>query len=162
MDTELDFIDIKIIELLQEDGRASHSAIAEAVGLSQPSVHERVKKLEQRGIIKGYGAIVDPAALGLNVLAYISVRFTDYKPEFMAQAVEGMPEVMETHHVAGEECFVVKVRCKTPQDLETVLQKIWAAGPVAGTKTVVAFNTYKETLALPLPKVQAKKEQRSA
>lgn len=162
MDTDLDFIDLKIIELLQADGRASHSAIAEAVGLSQPSVHERVKKLEGRGIIKGYTAIVDPSALNLNVLAFISVRFNDYQPELMAEAVQAMPEVMETHHIVGEECFLIKVRCRTPRDLEDVLHKIWKAGPVGGSKTIVAINTYKETLSLPLPAAEPRKERRSA
>ncbi|MEO8457289.1 MAG: Lrp/AsnC family transcriptional regulator [Chloroflexota bacterium] len=151
MDTELDFIDLKILEILQQDGRASHSAIGEAVGLSQPSVHERVKKLEQRGIIRGYAAIVDPEALGLDVLAYVSVRLSDYRPEDIAAAVADLPEVIETHHIAGDECFIVKVRCGTTKDLQEILQQIWKAGPVTATKTTVAFATYKETTALPLP-----------
>ena len=90
-DHDLDFIDLKIIEILQKDGRASHSAIGEMVGLSQPSVHERVKKLEQRGVIKGYAAVIDPEALGLHVLAFLAVRLSDYKPEDIANAVASMP-----------------------------------------------------------------------
>ena len=150
-DHDLDFIDLKIIEILQEDGRASHSAIGEMVGLSQPSVHERVKKLEQRGVIKGYAAVIDPEALGLHVLAFLAVRLSDYKPEDIANAVAGMPEVIETHHIAGEECFMLKVRCHTTRELQDVLERVWKAGPVTGTKTTVAFATYKETNALPLP-----------
>ena len=107
MDNDLDFIDLKILEILQQDGRASHSAVAEAVGLSQPSVHERVKKLEQRGVIRGYAAVVDPEALGLETLAFISVRLTGYEPDDVAARVQNIPQVLETHHIAGEECFIL-------------------------------------------------------
>jgi Lrp/AsnC family leucine-responsive transcriptional regulator len=162
MDSDLDFIDLKILEILQEDGRASHSAIADAVGLSQPSVHERVKKLEQRGVIKGYAAVVDPDALGLGVLAFISVRLNDYKPEDIANAVAGIPEVIEAHHIAGEECFIVKVRCRANKDLQSILERIWQAGPVTGSKTTIAFATFKETTALALPATESPKERRSA
>jgi Lrp/AsnC family leucine-responsive transcriptional regulator len=161
MDADLDFVDLRILEILQEDGRASHSSVAEAVGLSQPSVHERVKKLEARGVIKGYAAIVDPETLGLDVLAYISVKLNDYKPDDIASAVAGIPEVVEAHHIAGEECFLVKVRCRTNKDLQDILQRIWAAGPVVGSKTTIAFATFKETTALLLPVVE-QKERRSA
>jgi Lrp/AsnC family leucine-responsive transcriptional regulator len=150
-ESDLDFIDLRIIEVLQRDGRASHSAIGEMVGLSQPSVHERVKKLEQRGVIRGYAALVDPESLGLHVLAFLAVRLSDYRPEDIAKAVAGMPEVIETHHIAGEECFMLKVRCHTTRELQDVLERVWKAGPVTGTKTTVAFATYKETTALPLP-----------
>lgn len=153
-DSDLDFIDLRIIEILQRDGRASHSAIGELVGLSQPSVHERVKKLEQRGVIQGYAAVVDPEALGLDVLAFVTVRLSDYKPEDIANAVASMPEVIETHHIAGEECFMLKVRCHTTRELQNVLERVWKAGPVTGTKTTVAFATYKETNTLPLPAAQ--------
>lgn len=162
MDADLDFIDLKILEILQRDGRASHSAIAEAVGLSQPSVHERVKKLEARGIITGYAAIVDPEALGLDVLAFVSVTLNDYRPEDMARAVEGIPEVVEAHHIAGEECFLVKIRCRTTRDLQGILERLWAAGPVVGSKTTIAFATFKEATALLLPEAQPGKERRSA
>lgn len=162
MDADLDFIDLKILDILQQDGRASHSAIAEAVGLSQPSVHERVKKLEQRGVIKGYAAIVDPEALGQDVLAYISVRLNDYKPDDIAGAVEGIPQVLEAHHIAGEECFIVKVRCRTNKELQDILQRIWQAGPVTGSKTTIAFATFKETTALAIPAGKPERERRSA
>lgn len=162
MDTDLDFIDVKILEILQQDGRASHSAVAEAVGLSQPSVHERVKKLEQRGVIRGYAALVDPEALGLDVLAFVAVRLGDYKPDDIASAVANIPEVVEAHHIAGDECFIVKVRCRTNKDLQDILQRIWAAGPVTGSKTTIAFATFKETTALLLPVAEPAKERRSA
>lgn len=147
--TAIDAIDAKIIEILQEDGRASHSAIAEEVGLSQPSVHERVKKLEQRGVIKGYTAVVDPEALDLGVLAFISVRHNT-KNEELIRPVGELPNVLEVHHIAGEDCLLVKVRCRAPGDLEHVLDRVWSAGGVAQTKTTIVLSTYKETSALPV------------
>ena len=163
MDADLDFIDLKILEILQQDGRASHSAIAEAVGLSQPSVHERVKKLEQRGVINGYAARRSRSARPR--CAGVRLRATgDYKPDDIASAVAEIPEVVETHHIAGDECFIVKVRCRTNKDLQDILQRIWAAGPVTGSKTTIAFATYKETAALPcpLPSPQRPSPRRSA
>ena len=158
----LDFIDTRILEILQRDGRASHSAIAEEVGLSQPSVHERVKKLEQRGVIKGYAAILNPEALDLGVLAFISVRFGDYKTEDVAEAMRQMPQVLEAHHIAGDDCLLVKVRCRTPGDLEQVLDRLWKSGPVSGTRTTIAFSSYKETTALPLRGCEPEQEAMSA
>lgn len=158
----LDFIDFKILEVLQSDGRASHSAIAQAVGLSQPSVHERVKKLEQRGVIKGYTALVDPEALGLNVLAFISVRFNERCPNDIAQLVQDMVNVLEAHHIAGEDCLLVKVRTGSPAEIQPVLDVIWERLPVASTKTTIAFTTAKETTALPIPAHRDELEERSA
>ena len=147
---DIDSTDAKILEALQRDGRASHSAIAEEVGLSQPSVHERIKKLEQRGVIRGYTTIVDPEAVDLGVLAFISVRFNRYETEDVASALMEVPNVLEVHHVAGEDCLLIKVRCHAPADLEHILGRIWKSGPISGTKTTIAVSSYKETSALPL------------
>lgn len=144
-----DLIDAKILEILQGDGRASHSAIAEAVGLSQPSVHERVKKLEQQGVIKGYRAVLDPAALGLPILAFISVRYTT-NTDSVWRAAAQLPNVLEAHHIAGEDCLLLKVRCRTPQEIEGVLKRVWDSGPVASTSTTIVFSSYKETGTLPV------------
>ena len=146
----LDSIDVRILEILQRDGRASHSTIAEEVGLTQPSVHERVKKLEQRGVIKGYTALLDPEALDLGVLAFISARFNEWKTKDVAAEIAEAPQVLEVHHIAGEDCLLVKVRCHSPADLEQVLERIWRSGAISGTKTTIAFSSYKETSAIPL------------
>jgi Lrp/AsnC family leucine-responsive transcriptional regulator len=162
MSEALDFIDLTILDILQRDGRASHSAIAQAVGLSQPSVHERVKKLEQRGVIKGYTALVDPEALGLDVVAFISVRLNDRCPTDMAALVRDVPDILEAHHVAGEDCLIAKVRVRSPAHLEPILDQIWRRLPVAATKTTIAFSSYKEATALPLPIHRDEAEERSA
>jgi len=146
----LDSIDVRILEILQRDGRASHSTIAEEVGLTQPSVHERVKKLEQRGVIRGYTALLDPEALDLGVLAFISARFNEWKTKDVAAEIAEVPQVLEVHHIAGEDCLLVKVRCHSPADLEQVLERIWRSGAISGTKTTIAFSSYKETSAIPL------------
>ena len=159
---DLDLIDLKILETLQRDGRASHSAIAEEVGLSQPSVHERVKKLEQRGVIRGYTVILNPEALDMGVLAFISVRFSDYKTKDVAEAIKQVPQVLEAHHVAGDDCLLAKVRCRSPADLEQVLDRIWKSGPIAATRTTIAFSSYKETIALPLEGCEPEQEAMSA
>ncbi len=147
---DLDSTDAKILEILQRDGRASHSAIAEEVGLSQPSVHERVKKLEERGVIRGYTALLDPEALDLSVLAFVSARFDQWKTKEVAVSIGEMPQVLEVHHIAGDDCLLVKVRCHSPADLEKVLERIWRSGAISGTKTTIAFSSYKETSAIPL------------
>jgi Lrp/AsnC family leucine-responsive transcriptional regulator len=146
----LDSIDARILEILQRDGRASHSAIADEVGLSQPSVHERVKKLEERGVIRGYTALLDPQALDLAVLAFVSARFDQWKTKEVAVSIGEMPQVLEVHHIAGDDCLLVKVRCHSPADLERVLERIWRSGAISGTKTTIAFSSYKETMMLPV------------
>jgi Lrp/AsnC family leucine-responsive transcriptional regulator len=158
---DLDSIDKRILELLQRDGRASSSAIALEVGLSQPSVHERMKKLSQRGVIKGYTALLEPEALGLSVLAFISVRYTT-KTDAVAQAVARMPEVLEAHHIAGDDCLLLKVRCRAPRDLERVIERIWDSGPVASTNTTIVLSSYKETCALPLDACADERREASA
>jgi len=160
MYTDLDPIDFQILGLLQEDGRASHSAVAEAVGLSQPAVHERVKKLEKRGVIRGYTAIVDPEALGLHVLALINIRMNDFAAHKIAEAIRNIPGVMDVLNVAGEDCLVVKVRVHSPTEIERILKQIWESGPVAATRTTVAFSAFKESLSLPLPQDYADEEER--
>ena len=147
---DIDSTDAKILEALQRDGRASHSAIAEEVGLSQPSVHERIKKLEQRGVIRGYTTIVDPEALDLGVLAFISARFNQWKTKEVAAEIGEVPQVLEVHHIAGEDCLLVKVRCRSPADLEHVLDRVWKSGAISGTKTTIAFSSFKETTVLPV------------
>jgi DNA-binding Lrp family transcriptional regulator len=158
----LDFIDLKILEILQRDGKAPHSAIAEAVGLSQPSVHERVKKLEQRGVILGYRAILNPESLNLPVLAFISVQLEDFRAAELAEAVARIPQVLEAHHISGEDCMLFKVRCRSPKDLQDILEQIWKNGPVAASRTTIAFSSYKETTALPVEAVTWSEAERGA
>src|SRR5213595_4236312 len=110
--TELDAVDRKIVRQLATDGRASYQAIADEVGLSRPAVMERVKRLEESGHIAGYHARVDRAHAGFPVTAFVAVRYanSDYVgDEPRMREMERNPGVLECHHVAGEDCYILKV-----------------------------------------------------
>jgi Lrp/AsnC family leucine-responsive transcriptional regulator len=107
----VDPIDLQLIELLQVNGRATQSELAKVVGLSQPAVAERIRKLEERGVIVGYSARVDAALLGLDITAFIGVGIEH--PKFFdgfTKKVKGLPEVLECHRVAGEDSYLLKVK----------------------------------------------------
>lgn len=143
--------DLRILDLLQRDGRASYAELGAAAGMSAPSAHERVKKLKTRGIVRGYAALVDAAAVGLGVLAFSRIRqapgttTTDLTGEFGS-----IPEIEECHHVAGEADYLLKVRAADTRDLERVMHRIQAIRHVYTTETDVVFSTAFERRPLPL------------
>lgn len=148
----LDKLDRKILDLLQRDARMTNAAIAEQVGLSAPSVHERIKKLEARGVIKGYTAILDAESLGLPITAFIRVTVNtdaDEDKAGVARLTE-VPEVLECHHVAGEDCFILKVKVASPQHLERLLARVRASLNVARTVSMIVLSTAKEDTRLPV------------
>jgi len=138
----IDRIDGRILEILQEDGRCSYADIGAAVGISGPSAHERVKKLEARGVIRGYGALVDPVAVGYGIVAFTWVTqapgtvATDLTSEFV-----DIPELEECHHVAGEADYLLKIRARDTKDLERVLHLVQATRDVFTTETDVVFSS---------------------
>jgi Lrp/AsnC family leucine-responsive transcriptional regulator len=108
----LDDQDLVILQALQEDARGTFADIGRRAGLSTSSVHERVKKLEQAGVIRGYRAVVDPEALGLFVTALVSVTPLDpTAPDDVPERVRELPEIEACHSVAGQESYILKVRC---------------------------------------------------
>ena len=113
--------DLAIIALLQAEGRATFAQIAQQVGLSPAAVHERVKKLEARGVITGYKAVVDPEKLGAGVTAFVLVTQTARPRGGLEDAFERWPWVEECHHIAGEESLLLKVRAESTRALEHVL-----------------------------------------
>jgi Lrp/AsnC family leucine-responsive transcriptional regulator len=134
----LDDRDIDIIKALQEDARATYADIARQVGLSPSSVHDRVRKLEQAGVIKAYRAEIEPQALGLFVTALISVMPLDPKqPDDLPQRIESFPEIEDCYSVAGDENYVLKVRTRTPIDLEDLLRRLREHAGVHTRTTVV-------------------------
>jgi Lrp/AsnC family leucine-responsive transcriptional regulator len=141
----LDATDLKILEILQADGKASHAAIAEKVGIKAPSVFERIKKLEGRGIIQGYTVLIDPAALDKNLTAFIGVTIMggpDYADESaIVDKIANEPAIEECHIVAGEESFILKVRVRTPQELQDLTTRLRRIEGVARTRTTVALST---------------------
>jgi len=138
----MDETDARIIELLQRDGRESYADVGLAVGMSGPSAHDRVKKLEARGIIRGYAAQVDPNLLGYSVLAFIFIKqvpgtiATDMTGDFVA-----IDEIEECHHIAGEADYLLKVRATDTRHLERLLHSIQQVPYVFTTETQVVFSS---------------------
>lgn len=110
-------LDRQIVQLLVKDGRMSYTDLGKATGLSTSAVHQRVRRLEQRGVIRGYAAVVDPEAVGLPLTAFISVKpFDPSAPDDIADRLAGVPEIEACHSVAGDENYILKVRVATPMN----------------------------------------------
>lgn len=151
MDRIIDEIDRQIIELLQNDGRLSNAALAEKVGLTTSTVYERVRKLERKGIIKGYMAVVDAEALGKSITAFIRLtvsaltdNYIDSKNKVMEVAL-AEPDVLECHGVAGEDCYVLKVRVASPKELERLIERIRTQASISRSTTNIVLSTFKES-----------------
>jgi Lrp/AsnC family leucine-responsive transcriptional regulator len=147
--TELDAVDRKIVRQLALDGRASYQAIADEVGLSRPAVMERVKRLEEAGYITGYGARVDRLKAGFPVTAFVAVRYTnsDYVgDEPRMRELEQHPGVLECHHVAGEDCYILKVAAPDLERLQGLLRDLrgTAAQSQMNTRTTIVLSTLFE------------------
>ena len=151
----LDRIDRQILRLLREDGRMPHAAIAKAVGLSGPAVHERVRKLEQRGIIAGYTAILDAEALERSHVAFVLVSLSEGSEFAMDEPIVARiceePDVLEFHRVAGQDCYLIKVRTATNKDLERLLRRIRMIRGVARTRTTIVLSTELERPTIEVP-----------
>jgi Lrp/AsnC family leucine-responsive transcriptional regulator len=148
----IDDLDKQILNILQENARTSNAEIARQVGMAPSAVLDRVRKLEERGVIKGYGAQVNGQAIGLGLLAFVFVRTDEMGGENrVMRALAKVPEVLELHHVAGEDCFLVKVRAANTEQLGRMLrEKLGTIKGVRATRTTIVLNTSKETTALPL------------
>ncbi len=149
MANPLDDIDRQILELLQRDARMTNAAIAAAVGLTAPSVFERVRKLEQRGVIGGYTITVDPVALGKTMTAFIRVTAVfDRRYDTGLGAISRDPDVLEFYSVAGEDCFIIKTRVSDPGELSALLDRIRGQVTVQHSVTMIALKTLKENTPL--------------
>jgi Lrp/AsnC family leucine-responsive transcriptional regulator len=126
----LDPTDIAIIEALQENGRIAISELGRRIGLSQPATSERVNRLEERGIIAGYGARIDPASLGLGMMAVVRLRTTHDQIRACLKQFSEMPQVIEVLRLTGEDCFLLKVLVPSPGELETIVDSIARFGAV--------------------------------
>ena len=148
----LDLVDHQILSLLQENARTPHAEIARRVGMAASAIVERVRKLEERGVIRGYATDLDPRALDLGLLAFVFVRTTDRGSPDTADRLAAVPGVLEVHDVAGEDCYLVKVRAADPEDLYRRLRETFTTIPaVLSTRTTIVLKTLKATTALPLP-----------
>ncbi|WP_270888034.1 Lrp/AsnC family transcriptional regulator [Pedococcus sp. 5OH_020] len=134
-------LDRRIVTLLRTDGRMSYTDLGKAMGLSTSAVHQRVRRLEERGVLKGYAALVDYAELGLPLTAFISITPLDpAAPDDIPERLRGITELEACHSVAGEENYILKARVRTPGDLEDLLARVRATANVA-TRTTVVLST---------------------
>ncbi|MDX1419608.1 MAG: Lrp/AsnC family transcriptional regulator [Rubricoccaceae bacterium] len=143
---KLDAIDAQILDLLQRRGRIKRTDVAAAVGLSLPSASERMRKLEERGVVTGYHAVLDARRLGVDVTAFIrvSVDGSEHYPAFI-EAVAALDEVQELHSITGEGSHLLKVRVTNTAALEGLLARLQALAGVRGTQTSLALSSLKET-----------------
>jgi len=148
----IDATDRSILALLQENARISNSEIARQIGMAPSGVLERIRKLEKRGVIRGYEVRLAPEAVGAELLAFVLVRTDEPTAECTTGlALAKLPEVLEVHHIAGEDCYIAKVRTAGTNELGTLLrQSVGSIPTVVGTKTTIVLSSHKETGRLPL------------
>jgi Lrp/AsnC family leucine-responsive transcriptional regulator len=148
----VDEIDLKIVRLLHSNGRISHEQLAREVHLSRPAVHERVKRLEEEGVLQGYRALVNWGEVGLPITAFIWVRTVGVKSREPGKAIMGLTGdaalVEECHRVAGEWCLLVKARAASPLALESLLDDIRDLPGVDVTMTTIVLSTLTEDVRL--------------
>jgi Lrp/AsnC family leucine-responsive transcriptional regulator len=136
--------DAEILRLLAADGRTSFTDLAKQTGLSVSAVHSRVRRLEQRGVIRGYHADIDPEALDLPLTAFVSVKPIDpAAPDDAPERLKDITAIEACHSVAGDESYILKVRVQSPTALEAVLQEIRGAANVSTRTTVVLSTPYE-------------------
>ena len=137
-------IDRKIVSLLTRNGRMSFTELARQAGLSVSAVHQRVRRLEQDGVIKGYAAMVNPEDIGLPMTAFVSVKpFDAAAPDDLPQRLERLTAIEACHSVAGDENYILKVRVSSPTALEELLYQIRTLGGVSTRTTVVLSTPYE-------------------
>ncbi len=148
----LDATDRKILQILQADARTANAEIARQVGLVPSAVLERIRRLEKQGVIESYTARIDPRALGLPLLAYVSVHTSErLGGTETAKQLAKLPEVLEVQNVAGEDCYLVKVRAADTEDLGRILrERLGKIRTIQSTRTTIVLESVKETSALPL------------
>lgn len=146
----LDAIDRRILQLLQRDARMANAAIARDVELAPSAVFQRIRKLEEAGVITGYHAHLDPAALGQGLLAFVTVQTGEgARADETAGMLAAIPEVLEVHRTVGEDCFFLKVRVRDTTALGALLdEKIQRLPPVASTRTTIALSTAKNEIPM--------------
>ncbi|MEY3278255.1 MAG: hypothetical protein RLZZ426_741 [Actinomycetota bacterium] len=136
-----DELDLSIIRILAADGRMSFADIARETGLSTSALHQRVKRLESRGVIKGYMAVIDHRLIGLPLTAFVSLKPIDpAAPDEVAEQLKDISEIESCWSVAGAESYILKVRVAEPTDLEALLSRIRSAANVS-TQTTVVLST---------------------
>ncbi len=148
----MDTLDKKAISFLMKHGRATWAELGQLLGLSAPSAAERVRKLEEQGVLRGYAALADAASLGYPLTAYVSVTLASHRQRnAFLRAIEKIEQVAECHHVAGDDDYLLKVRCRGTQDLDHLLaRQLKGKLGVARTRTTIVLSTAKESVRVPV------------
>lgn len=156
LDRTIDEIDGTLLDILQYNARTTQAELAKAVGLAPSAVQERLKKLEAKGIIRDYVALIDPHVVERGLLAFVAVRSTEHGPDMpLAVELSRIPEVLEVHHVAGDDCYLLKVRARDAEHLGQLLRQRIASTPaVTSTRTTIVLETVKEDPRVGIPKAQ--------
>ncbi|NPV91460.1 MAG: Lrp/AsnC family transcriptional regulator [Firmicutes bacterium] len=149
----IDEKDREILSIIQGKARISNAEVARQVGLAPSAVFERIKKLESRGIVKGYEARLDPREMDLGLLAFVFVRAAEgpLGSVELGMKLAEIPEVQEVHNVAGEDCYLLKIRARDTEALwRLIKERLGAIKSIHSTRTTIVFQTIKETSRLPL------------
>jgi len=150
----LDAVDLKILDILQSEGRITNAELAHRIGLTPGPALTRVHKLESAGYIKRYVAVVDRDALGLPVTAFVAVIMREHgrlASEQFQRAVDSIPEVLECHHIAGDEDYLLKVVAASPADFERFVLEVLSEIPsVQRVKTTFVLSTTKNETSIPV------------
>ena len=149
MNETIDELDLAVLRMLQTDGRATYASMGKAVGLSGPSVHARVRRMERDGIIRGFTALIDPAALGQELVAIVrvTVAASAAEQEPFESVVLGEEQVLECHDVDGEDSYILKVRTDSARSLRRLLAGLRSVPGVTRTVTSIALETVKDITA---------------
>lgn len=161
-DRTIDAINARILNILQENGRTTQAELSKRVGLAPSAVLERLRRLEAQGAIRDYVARIDPRVANRALLAFIAVRTAEHGIEMpSAMALSRVPEVLELHHVAGEDCYFLKVRTRDAEHLGQLLRQTISAVPgVTSTRTTIVLETVKESARIPVETGDAVTDQR--
>ncbi|HTI09384.1 MAG TPA: Lrp/AsnC family transcriptional regulator [Puia sp.] len=154
MEIVLDNTDLQILQLMQENARISNVDMAKKLDMAPSAVLERVKKLEQKKVIRNYTTSINPAAVGQKLLAFIFIKTNDgFGSSVTGPALAKIPEVQEVHNIAGEDCYLVKVRAADSAALMALMRNDFAKIPtIHSTKTTIVLETVKEEQKLVVPK----------
>lgn len=154
MSLSLDEIDLQILSLKQADASVSNADLARQIGMAPSAALERVKKLEQKGVIQQYTARLSADLLGLRLLAFIFIKSSEGPGNAtVAKQLAKIPDVLELHHIAGDDCYLLKVRASDPQSLIRLMREKMGKIPgILSTKTTIVLETLKETNQLPVPR----------
>lgn len=151
----IDETDLEILNIIQNNGRIPNAEIARRISMAPSAVLERLRKLERKGVVKGYETRLDPKALGLGLTAFSFVRTEESVGSTdVGEVLAGFPEVMEVHHTAGEDCYLIKVRVADTGSLGSLLKRFGAIPEVRDTRTTIVLTTVKESVSIPLGEIK--------